>query len=495
MPLRKVSDVWAAVASQKPGSVTSVDWKQSYDGTKAALSHVGFELVTTRDEFEAIPIPVRKTGLKNYGQRNVEVRRDDHVSSPTQITNLLTGNSGVQTPEERVKALKLSSTKQSAKSPQGTPVNNDLENQAHLALLNLLHLEHHLHCVPLWEHRLADVAFAVNGESSQGYVADQIKTSQVGCTGEVCFHETSGHITIKTMVAILHAGMSLTLIGKDTKQQPDVVWLFHGQDAVDMLKSFPDTQPFRQRLHLKIPSHNPFTIKVNDARYRFDIGKSAGQIARLRDRKIEIAHVGMKKPLTFWNEDESQIPSFSHRIEHESFKITREACGAVGSIIDHNCEDNYTPVDFRLNDRSRIQDKVGDKRFHLRHPGGYPYNPDSFDILQISNIKTKEVYAIPLRYIKDGIVCSTLSSSDLMKTYVAMSVEWKTKVASYKFDLNKATDVQRYVNVCDSAYLVPALTNKAFFPKMLEDNVLLFGASLTSRGKKSAKVKKLVLST
>ena len=51
----------------------------------------------------------------------------------------------------------------------------------------------------------------------------------------------------------------------------------------------------------------------------------------------------------------------------------------------------------------------------MRKHGRIPYNPDIFDIFQLTNITTCTVYAIPIRTIENNIIISTFSSEILMK--------------------------------------------------------------------------------
>jgi hypothetical protein len=98
--LRKESEIWDAVDNQRPENIKQLCWKQSYLGIKTALEHIGLSIITTKDEFDAIPIPIDKSDKKHYSHRKIIVTRNGIQSKPIQIKNLLTGASGLLTKDE-----------------------------------------------------------------------------------------------------------------------------------------------------------------------------------------------------------------------------------------------------------------------------------------------------------------------------------------------------------------------------------------------------------
>ena len=98
--LRSILDIWHAVDSQRPEGMNKVLWKQSHAGIAAALLHVGLVLKTTRQELDAMPIPLDKDGRQNTAYRKVQVMRNGILSQPVDIKSLLSGNSALKTDAE-----------------------------------------------------------------------------------------------------------------------------------------------------------------------------------------------------------------------------------------------------------------------------------------------------------------------------------------------------------------------------------------------------------
>lgn len=251
---------------------------------------------------------------------------------------------------------------------------------------------------------------------------------------------------------------------------PDVVWLFFGGTAINDLKTLPPAVPFAPRLHLKNKSSLAATVLCNKPEYRFDIGKSDTEIIRLRDRRIQIVRDGTKQTLQFLNEDMSQITGTNSKIEHSSFLLTRAACAQFGCLIEHFAGDSYSLIDFRMDKTCRIQDKVGDERIKLHRAGGHPLNPDAADVLQITNLNQRSIYALPVRAIRDNKVICQFEDAALMKTDWWLSVEWKNKYADYLFDMKDGKSVQRYIQNCKAAAAIPPLTDTSFYANLLEAN-------------------------
>ena len=282
-------------------------------------------------------------------------------------------------------------------------------------------------------------------------------------------------INTKNIIDILQKNMSLTCIGKNKDNKVDVVWLFYGDD-IEMLKKY-DSISFQPKLHLTLKSNSQFTIDYNKEIYRFDVGKSEEECKRLVRRKLEITISGNKNTLEYLNEDDSQIKLKEHRREQESFIMTRSACQKIDISIKHFIEDNYTSTDFRIDNYIKVQDKVAGKIFNMRNVGKYPYNPDSFDIFQITEIESKIVYAIPMRVINiNKKSVSFFSETELMKNAIAYSIPWKEKHSSFRYDLNIESDTRKYFDACKNAYLIPKLDDIKFFDNMIEKNMEKFGS-------------------
>ena len=82
-----------------------------------------------------------------------------------------------------------------------------------------------------------------------------------------------------------------------------------------------------------------------------------------------------------------------------------------------------------MNRSIRIQDKVGGRRFGIRQVRRRPYNTGSFDILQITSLMNKTVYAISMRYFSNGIH-SYFSEQDLMTQHINFTQVCKAEHAS-----------------------------------------------------------------
>jgi hypothetical protein len=265
--------------------------------------------------------------------------------------------------------------------------------------------------------------------------------------------------------------MSLTCIGKTREHKVVVVWFFYGNDAIKMLKKH-GNKKFYPRLYITVNSNNEFTIDYSNKTYRFDVGLSDNECKRLAKRKLNIAMEGQKHTFEYYNEDITQIISPTHRIEQQSINMTRNVCKTFDVKIQRFYKDNYTSIDFRIADTIRVQDKVASKNFHMRCPYRYPYNPDNFDIFQVTHIESKIVYAIPMRVIIDNdTVISYFSEDELMDTTVRYSEKWKQKHATHMYDLNKEEDIHKYLNACKNASLVPKLTDNKFFNSTIKNNI------------------------
>lgn len=494
--LRKISDVWKAVDDQRlEAKMTSIEWRQSYIGVCAALAHSGLKLAHPKEEFDQIEVPLEGRG-KAYCHRKICVTRAGLVSQPSRISNWLTGYTQLLTNKEREIIITARSDARSLAQPTGVAQNNQREASAVNQLDELIDLDKKLVRVHLLEFRLADIAYCLLTAviSHAVFVADQVKSSTAGANNRVTFHTGRGKVlTVAHMLAILAKNMSLTCIGMDQRGKVDVVWFFCGKAATNGLQAFRTTQEFRPRLYLPNATH-PFTKFVNQKQFRFEVSQNRKECNRLLQSKIDFAHTGHKQTLQFLNEDKLQIPGSGHWIEQRAFNMVREACSRTGATAVRLLDDSYGKVDFHLNPESfdcRIQDKVAGKQlFCLRHPGGHPCHPDAVDVLQITQIEQKAVYAIPFRELKDGLIISYFTEHELMCTCTRLTKQWIADHAKFRHDLSTEAGVRSYVAACEAAAGVPPLTDTTFYSKLLADNQHKFG-SKKQRAKKAA-AKKLL---
>lgn len=140
---------------------------------------------------------------------------------------------------------------------------------------------------------------------------------------------------------------------------------------------------------------------------------------------------------------------------------TRTHYFVIGVLVDRYPGDAYGPIDFRLDVKARIQDKTADVIWNMRREGGHPYNPDEIDILQVTHIASKAVYAFPMRNVKDGIVESHLTEEELMIGSVAFSQVWQQRHVNYRFDMSNKYGVQKYIEHCKTASNINSSTAKS----------------------------------
>ena len=73
---RKIGDIWIAIDYQRINAkLKPIEWKRSYDGIKAAMKFLGYQLITTQEELDSMEIPVNKNNKnnKNYSYRKIIV--------------------------------------------------------------------------------------------------------------------------------------------------------------------------------------------------------------------------------------------------------------------------------------------------------------------------------------------------------------------------------------------------------------------------------------
>ena len=474
---RKTSDIWKAIDDKRLDIKMGIlEWRQSFEGVKSAVEYIGLKIITTKEELDALEIPKDRNGIKNYGWRNIEVSRNDIVSK-TRIQSVLNGGNSLKTDEEMQVVYKKQAAILSSAQPKGLHTSNNSEIKSIDDLDIMIGVSNYVYREHLIEYRLFDMAYCmINDNIGNGvFVADQIKCSKVGENGCVSFHDMNGFLTVKTMIAILENG-SLTCIGKNQDNKVDVVWFLYGTDAINILKKFNMTQTFQPRLHLMRKTNNEFTIAMNNELFRFDVGQSESECNRLLIKRLEFIKKGNKYSLDFLNEDDSQIPGKDHRTEQKSFNMTRTACNTILIKVERRYTDAYGPVDFIINNISRVQDKIASKKFCNRHEGKLPYNPDDIDIFQLSDLVNQIVYAIPMRIINDELISSFFSVEKLMKTTVRLGVKWKESNKQFKHDLKTKEGILSYVKVCEEASQIPQLTDRSFYKNMIDDNKDKFGS-------------------
>jgi hypothetical protein len=467
---RKISDIWQAIEHLCPQNINKTTWKQSYEYIKAAIEYIGYVLITTKEEFDTLQIPMDKSGINNYSRRKIIVSRNGIQSKPTRIESLLTGHCKLLTTEELNVIKQRNGADHSLNQPKGSPTSNDKELNAINKLHILLDIDTYLEYQHLLEFRISDIAYRFKND--ENYVADQVKSSYIYTMTK---NQISFNITIGEMLTIFEKNMSLTCIAiKNDKVE--VVWFFYGLNAINILKTFDKKQLFNPTIHSKFARANPFTITINEPMYRYDVGKSESEIKRLLEQKLNFTKIGVKHSIQYFNEDDSQIICASHRVEHKSFAMTRDACSKINVSVEKISMDNYTCIDFRMNDTIKIQDKSYKKDINMRHHGRLPYNPDTFDIFQCSNLITNEVYAVPMRYIENDIVKSTFPPEILMKNVIRISTIWDAKYGKYKYDLKNEKDVRAYVENCKAAAAIPELSDRNFYQNMIDANADKFGS-------------------
>lgn len=453
------------------------EWQQSYEGVCAAFKYLGIKLSTSKADFGNLPIPLLDRGThigKNYGSRLVVVERNKIRSQPVKINSVITGHNSLLTAEERQEIHNNIGQQHSLRTGKGLLTTNRAETSAIDELDLLIESAGILDKQHILEFRAADIAYKLKDCPDDDWVGEQTKTA-VGETHACKFNHSSHIMTVGKMLEILETGLMLTCIGLTQTRKVDVVWLFHGPSAISMLTKFGITQQFSPMLHLKIrlAAANRFTQAIFDKQFRFDVGKSKEECARLLKRKVEIIKTGEKKSLQFWNEDQSQIPGKDHWTEQLSFNLSRSACAKVGVLAQRLHEDAYTLVDFRVS-AARIQDKVRKRTYGNRHPSSHPYNPDEFDVLQVTCLEDGTAFVFPTRVVKDDKVESFFSEEQLMKCTVSTRNIWKTENAEYMHNLSTEEGSKSYVVACEAAAQVPPLTDQDFYQNMLNANQHLF---------------------
>lgn len=469
--LRNQSDVWNSVDDKRPQDVGIRQWKRSYQGVYQVLLSIGLILQTTPEEFEKLEIPLRSNGTRQYMWRKVAVMRNGVISQPIRIDSLITGNNELLDINEKIAYQMEHSIKKSLANPKGVLTTHNLEKNAIDQLDSLLKI--YTYRSHLWEHRLADIAYSADGVS---WAADQVKTAKMDSGGKCGFNSETTSMQVGYMIKVLEQKFSLTCIGKNNNQKIKVVWYFQGSQSIEMLKQFNEKQYFSPVLIPKKLSSNRFTQAYSQPQFRYDLNNNC-DIERLGLAKLRHIQLNSKYTLKFLNEDFSQIPGPSHRVEQISFEMTRDACESIGVEVAKHLDDSYGSVDFRIG-KCKVQDKVASNyQCGMRvHEGRYPYDPDKIDIFQVSFLKEHVIYAIPMRVFKNNQVISHFTEIDLMKMSINIGPNWKKSNLIYRYDLKNTEQINRYVEACRNATDIPKLTDTNFYQSILTENRNKFGS-------------------
>lgn len=249
--LRKVSDIWKTIDDKRILSkMNKQDWRRSFEGVKTAIESIGLIMITTKEEFDKLEIPISRDYWKRYNQRKIEVSRNSILSKAC-IDSILSGGNSLKSDEELKVVYKDRGVVKSLEQPKGIATNTNAESKTIDDLDILIGISDYAHRIHLYEFRLFDIVYCMNENDldTDIFVADQIKTAKVCENGCLNFNEMYGNLTVKTMISILENG-SLTCIGKTRDNKVDVVWFFYGNDVIKMLHKFNINQNFRPRLHL-----------------------------------------------------------------------------------------------------------------------------------------------------------------------------------------------------------------------------------------------------
>ncbi len=480
--LRSIAEIWNVIG--KPDDVSKRIYQQSYNGTTAALKFVDLIMITSRQEFDQLVVPVDKHNRKKFYLRKIVVSRNSIISKPTCIGDLLSGNTQLVTEAEKDatnKAVGLSAHNKK----KGDCADHKQETNTIETLNELCKIHDIYHIEQLFEGRLADFAYCPKNDANGNllnrmYAAEQVKTATISSDGRVFFKHKNKTITIEGMKSIIDKNMILICIALNLKAIPVKVWIFDKFTSKDMLDKFEPEQRFQPVVNRQRKSENKFANTISEPQFCFDIQSGEKEISRLSQVRIQMIDRSQKNSLQFLNEDESQIAAPSHIVEQKSYFMTRDACEKLYKVkIHRDPRDSNSSVDFRINDVIKVQDKctTTDKcTFNLRQQGKYPYNPDDFDILQLTNITTKIVYAIPMRKHEENKVVSQMSEQALMCLFIYLSAAWTKSFEKYKYDFSKQHDVEKYVVNCIAASKIPQLSDKDFYAKMIQKNKHLFGS-------------------
>lgn len=469
----KILEIWDAIDDRRDKAINKREWRRSFEAVRLAMQYINLNLITVKQDFDNLHVPVTKDGARKFMQRKVRVSRNGQISAPTNIESLLNGNSSLLTQEEHQKMNMKRHESRIVNAVKGSCDDNVSEKTSIDKLDALLSTSEHLERAHLLECRSADIAYSLHG--SDIWFPDQVKCARVAPHGECIFRGSKGPLRVKDMLKILSDGMSLTCIGLSRDAKPEVVWFLHGQVSIQILENFDVMQCFHPLLKYKIKSSNNFTLAMTDSQIKFNVGISLLDRQRLLTRKIQTVQQHARYSLSFLNDDASQIPSIFHQVELKSFQMVQAACRLYNVTVERLVKDSYTVIDFRVCG-ARVQDKCGDLTIGMRKPGRYPYDPDGIDMFQISSITTRSVYALPMRINNGKEICSFFSEKQLMKNTISLSKKWRSKHDQYRYNLSSPQDVAKYLEMCRRISKTPKMTDTGFYARMLKNNVDSFGS-------------------
>lgn len=197
------------------------------------MLQIGLVLELTENQFNNIEVPVTREGYKAYNHRKIIVSRDNIISKPTQICDLLSRNTRLLTVDEKEELNKKNSNSQKEKSLKRTNINLDEETKTINDLNKLIDPDNLLINKFIWEYRQGDIAYSI--PETDKWLANQVKTAKSTKKDNCIFQAGKEILNVKKMLEILSKGLILTCIGKNIDNIIDVVWMFYGSTAIDML--------------------------------------------------------------------------------------------------------------------------------------------------------------------------------------------------------------------------------------------------------------------
>lgn len=235
---RKLSDIWKAIDDKRlEVKMGKHEWKQSFEGVKAAIEYIGLKMITTKEELDELEVPLDRNGIKKYGYRIIEISKNGIVSKAA-IKSILNGFNSLKTDEEMQVLHKKLGIDRSLAQPKGTHISNNAELKSIDDLDELIGIRKYVNRHHLVEFRLYDIAYSlIDDIDDEVFVADQVKSGRVDKDGRVKFCGSKGIINVCEIISILKNG-SLTCIGKNKYDKIDVVWFLYGIDAINILSKF-----------------------------------------------------------------------------------------------------------------------------------------------------------------------------------------------------------------------------------------------------------------
>ena len=449
-------------SSKAPGDPLSIhERKRSYEYTNAALAAKGLQLMMTKEEFDNIPVPTTRGGTNSYSRRKVRVSRMGQVVE-AMLCNLLSWDNAVLTPEERAASQARGVAKQLLKKPKGSTACTYVGDLGIAALHTILNLPAiGIEYMSTIENRRASGMYRQLGVDVDAYVSDKSKCAKVQESGRLHFSTT-----ISDMLIGLEAGTSFTFIGMESDGTPKRVWFLTPLDDFSALQRLAKDQGktvFAPTLQSNVSSLRPFPVGMTAFCYDLE---TSDDLNRLRQAKVAFALQGrVQRPLDFWNDDPSQIPSETHRREQEAFDAVRTAVRSLGAVILRKPEDKNKTPDFWLGFPElicRVEDKMGKRRrgpnsglqFTMRGPDRLPYSPNDFDVLQISCLEEHIVVAVPMRKWKGDKVVSHFTAEQLGGSGYLDNRSHKRVT----YNLKNSDDVGRYLVACEAAARIPLVS-------------------------------------